>query len=457
MNIIIYGTGQAGRIAYHKLESEHKIFAFCDSNKECWGKTVFEKLIISPKEAINADEVNIVVASTYYEEIIEGLLKDGCEYDRIWFIRPDAWILEKIDKMGYYSVSKTNTKMKVLFVQAISGIRIDKIAFVIKSKGVQSDLAYLSAPPEMHIGMNSSPYNKIIPINDLVEFIKYVNESDYDLVFSANEPDYLTTLLLQSNKKVIHDNADMTSLYQDVPISDLIHEYVANKMSDGNIYVTEAIKNIAMKKYDLYGKKIFLLNNYVLKKAKPTIFKKKLSSMDSELHCVYEGGYISSEPKHFRYYEDMFMAIAKQGIHVHFYAKYLSYFDEMCSKNKYIHYEGCLDYEVLQNELTKYDIGLVFINITKRNEAFLQTTFPNKIFEYLFARLPVAVSRIENTINFVKTYGVGDYLDFDQDIKAQLKNIACCDVPIDFLESNKLTMDDQADNILQFFQDIINK
>lgn len=454
MEIIIYGTGMAAQKAYYKLKYEHSIIGFCDSNSERWGKEFFGLPIMSPKEAINTVNSNIVIASMYYDEIIKTLLDEECEFERIWYVRSGAWLLERVDQ-GMPAAVNDKKSMKVLFVQVNPNIRIYKIAFALKAKGVWCDLAYLAVPPEMKVGMKDMPFNKVISINNLMDFIQYVNESDYDVVYSENEPDYLTALMLQSNKKVIHDNADMMSLRADTLIGDLIYEYIANKKSDANVYVTEKIRDIAFEKYGLRGKKTLVLNNYVLKKEKPTHFLKKLSKEDGELHCVYEGSYITADPKDHRYYERMFMDIAERGIHVHFYAIPGEYIEELSKKHEYIHYEGCLGHEELLGELTQYDIGLVFLNITKRNEAFLQTTFSNKIFEYLFAGLPVAVSDIASTKEFVRKYKVGEYLDFNGDVKAQLEEISRYSIPGDFLESNKLTMDDQADEIIRFLRDVI--
>ena len=121
-----------------------------------------------------------------------------------------------------------------------------------------------------------------------------------------------------------------------------------------------------------------------------------------------------------------------------------------------MHYEGCLPYEELMTELTQYDVGLVVLNITPRNNTFLQTTFPNKIFEYLFAALPVAVANIDSLKKFANEYEVGQYLDLDGDIRGQIGQISKIKVDKDFLENNKLTMDDQAEKIIEFFERVID-
>lgn len=456
MKVVIWGTGSMGEKVYNKLKFDYEIIGFCDSNSKKWNKLFLEKEIFSP---IKCKEMNVdvIIASDFYEEIIDTMIDIGFDVERIGYVSSKTYLVQKLScKLNVETEVKKRTIKRILFVQSVPGIRIAKIAMVLKEKGISSDIAYLHKSLKM-TGMGMKPYEKIIAINDISNFVQYVNSENYDLVFSANEPDYFTNLLLETNKKVIHDTADMMSLRADVTIEQLMHEYIANRRSHANMYVTELVKNIAYDKFSISYKKCFILNNYVLKSMKPKKYLKKLSDVDSEIHCVYEGGIID-DSRHHRYYEVLFKKIADTGIHVHFYSAFdnSSYCEQLAQIHPYIHYERTLEYEKLQTELTKYDIGLVLLNITKRNNTFLQTTFPNKIFEYLFAALPVAVSHIDSMVDFVHKYQVGDCLDFDKDIKKQLSEIRKIKINHDFLEKNHLTMDDYTDDIICFLENVVN-
>lgn len=453
MDTIIYGTGSFGEKIYYKFCKARNIVGFCDSDSKKWNKKFLDLPIYEPEKLTKFENTDILVASTYFEEITERLLSLGIDRKNILYVNPEAGILERVE----YGINQRETSInRVLFVQAVPGIRIDKIAYVLKRKGVSCDLAYLFSVDNIMGGLQNKAYDNIIPINDFSEFVKYVNQENYDIVFSSNEPDYLTSLLLNTNKKMVYDVADVSSMYRNINASDMVHEYIANTQSDAIIYVTDTIRKIMENRYDIRNKKSILLNNYVLKEQKPKQYLEKLHLVDSEIHCVYEGG-LSDDEQYLRYCEKMFLQIAEQKVHVHFYGKCpenLQYCYELEQKSEYLHYEGCIPYEQLQTELTKYDIGLTFLNITEKNEEFLQTTFSNKIFEYLFAELPVAVCNIEITKNFVNQYKIGKYLDFNGNIKEQLEEIKKMKVDRNFLEDNKLTMDDQADRILQFLSEV---
>lgn len=438
--------------AFHKVSHYWDIIGFCDNNNSKWNQELLGMKIYSPQEILEIAKCNIVIASVWYEEIIEQVLEMGIEPERIFYINPAASIIQNLVGKDLFCVEKE--KMHILFVQTTPLIRIDKIACVLKNNGICSDVAYLEAPPELCMGMQRSPYKKVIPINDLQEFIEFVDAEDYDLVWSANAPDCLTTLLLSSNKRVVHDTADMMSIWKDINIDQMIHEYVANKHCHGNVYVTEEISRIAKRKFNLQGKEVLILNNYVLQEDKPKEFLQKKSDIDNEVHCVYEGG-IWQGKKTLRYYEEMFLAIAEQHIHVHFYSEDNEYVNSLGKLHPYLHYEGCLNYEDLLTDLTQYDVGLALLNITVRNNTFLQTTFPNKIFEYIYAGLPVAVANIDLMIDFVKKYKVGQYLELNGDIKKQILDISKIKVDRNLLEKNKLTMDKQAQNIIDFLKRVI--
>ncbi len=450
---IIWGTASNGEKAFYKVSDLWEIAGFCDNDRNKWDQKFMELTIYQPDDVVKMTDCDVVVASLWFEEIIDQLLEMGIAEERIYYINPTAFVIQSLK--GVELSRKRKRDMRILFVQRVPGIRIDKMACVLKDHGVRSDLAYLMEAPDYCIGMKRIPYERVIPINDLTGFIRYVDGEDYDLVWSANSPDYLTTLLLSSNKRIIHDTADMMSIWYDINIDQMVHEFVANRLCQANVYVTEEVRHIAEQKFDLGRREVLILNNYVLKKDKPKKFLQKKSSIDGEIHCVYEGGIWEGE-KTLRYYEDIFTAIARQNIHVHFYSEENEYVRSLGELHPYMHYEGCLPYEELMTELTQYDVGLVVLNITPRNNTFLQTTFPNKIFEYLFAALPVAVANIDSLKKFANEYEVGQYLDLDGDIRGQIGQISKIKVDKDFLENNKLTMDDQAEKIIEFFERVID-
>lgn len=68
--------------------------------------------------------------------------------------------------------------------------------------------------------------------------INFINNSDYDILYS-------------SNKSIIYDTHDMMSLRSDITNEEIILEYIANVKSSGNIYVNPMIRDIAVSKFNL--------------------------------------------------------------------------------------------------------------------------------------------------------------------------------------------------------------
>lgn len=78
--IIVFGTGSVAIKAIDILKQNNfDVEAFCDNNKELWGKEKEGYKIISPNEIKQFDKDNlvIIIASSYYMEIYEQLMKEN--------------------------------------------------------------------------------------------------------------------------------------------------------------------------------------------------------------------------------------------------------------------------------------------------------------------------------------------------------------------------------------------
>ncbi|ABS35561.1 capsular biosynthesis protein [Clostridium botulinum] len=464
---IIFGCGSFGERVYNNLKEDYDIQYFCDNDKNKWGKNFCDKKVISPKQLLElGNDIHVIVASTYYKEIIGQLLEmkiKNIEYytEANSFLNKINYEDFKFDSYSYldnnyFSCSKNLIK-KVLFVQDAQCIRTYKISKVLQEMGIQVDIAYLKSHPSIAYKGLKLAYTNIIRIKDMNSFLNFVNESDYDIIHSSNEPDYLTCLLTKSNKPIVHDCHDLMSLRGDISNDELVHEFVANKFSHGNMYVDYSVKNYAMKKFDLdESKPILVLNNYTLREQKPKNFLKKLSEIDGEIHCVYQGG-MSSDSSNHRCIEDKLLKLAKHKIHVHFYTlNYSEYYEKIALKSNYIHWEGTREpYELIQ-EMTQYDVGLVIFNVNFRNKYFLSSAFPNKMIEYLNSGLPLLVEDLPTLKKFVKETGCGDIIDFSLDINRQIENIKNLHISDDFLENNQFIMEKQTNNIINFYNKVIN-
>ncbi|MBU2703218.1 FkbM family methyltransferase [Sporomusaceae bacterium BoRhaA] len=80
--ICIFGAGQMGRslaCLFRELNIDIKVDFFCDNDKEKWGQVVCNEITcISPTTLKSYKEsVAIIIATKYYEEIVEQLKKEG--------------------------------------------------------------------------------------------------------------------------------------------------------------------------------------------------------------------------------------------------------------------------------------------------------------------------------------------------------------------------------------------
>jgi phosphorylcholine metabolism protein LicD len=84
-NIIIFGTGEFGKDAYryYQLQSDIHIVAFSDNNETKHFTQFFDNKIIPPKEISLLEYDEIVIASSFDDEIYQQLLHLGIEKEKI--------------------------------------------------------------------------------------------------------------------------------------------------------------------------------------------------------------------------------------------------------------------------------------------------------------------------------------------------------------------------------------
>ena len=183
----------------------------------------------------------------------------------------------------------------------------------------------------------------------------------------------------------------------------------------------------------------------------------KLSALDGEIHCVYEGGVVGNDRNHHRFFDEMWRAIVDAGTQIHFYSqsdRKLCMRLEGLSPN--IHYEGSLAGDALINEMSKYDIGLALFNVTDTNRLHLEGASINKVYEYLNAGLPICSFGIMSLEAFLLENNVGAEIDFSKDILYQIKRIVTMNVQPGFLEKKKLTMLSHKDSLKDFYHKVMD-
>ncbi len=456
--VIIFGAADLGLDALYKLRNYCEVLCFVDNNSKIQGKDVLGIPIISVEQMMElyTDEMYIIVCSYRSLEIgvqlmslgVKGyyVMTDGFLY---YSSAEESMIPVEICSQPYYR--KDKDEKNILFVQNRACIRTHKLASVMHANGYKVFLIYTYLPPETSNAEFMEAYDGIYTFFSQRTLVDFVENSDFDIVHSSNEPDILTNLLLLTTKHIVFDTHDMMSIRRHENIYNLTYEYMANTASDGNLYTEKSTIDIAKKKYGLEGKELFAIENTVLDEE--NIIKiEKLSSKDGEIHCVYEGGIVGYEELHHRYFENMWKKILDCGIHIHYYATSDCEYYQKLVGNKYLHYEGNLGTKKLISEMTKYDCGLAMFNVTKLNRIYLSATTSNKIYEYISAGLPVLVADVPTHIAFVEKYHVGKQLDFDKDIAKQIKDVCQIKIEEKFLTKNKLTMMSKSKELIEFYE-----
>ena len=462
--LIIFGGGFYGKNAYKKYKLTNKIICIADNNADRIEENQFDVPLIFGSDIAKyyCEDVDVIVCSKYYAAICVQLHENGIHS---FYIMLEGFlyhsdineIMTPIELNDSEKYRKLDSKKSILFLQNAACIRTHKIAKAMREAGWHVFLAYTLVPPINEYGEYKDIYEKIWGFTSANGIKKFIDDSDFDIVHCSNEPDILVTIAQKASKPVVFDTHDMQSIRSRIDSDSLFLEYIANTFSNGNIYTSEGVKKIAEEKYDLSNHDVLVLENMVYDQVEVDTVKEKLSTLDGEIHCVYEGGIVGTDKSNHRYFEEIWLKIAEQGVHIHFYSQQdYTYCKELEAKSPFFHYEGNIGGTELIIEMTRYDMGLLLFNVNNQNRLHLEMATANKMYEYLNSRLPIVVGDVSSHIDFVSKYGVGTYLDMGKDIKEQLLKTQKIIVPYNFIRNNSMTVKSMIKQIENFYCNVIN-
>lgn len=460
---VIFGAGERGTNIYQKLSLSFHVIAYADNNKALWGQQRNGTAIIPPDglpELINNTGAAIFIANElHYRDIGDQLDSYGLTYYNC-----ESYLAYELDGGVLYPVSlgrpaaykkPDNEKFAVLFVQVKPCTRTNKIAQVLKERGVLTYSAYIASPSDA----GSQAYLAEFPFWTYKDLLDFVNESEFDIVHCSNEPDTLVNLLIHSNKKVIHDCHDIVTMSKRTYTSaEAMLEYLANTRAGGVISPTERVRDILIRKYGTDPEKTLVVGNYPLSSFGKVKRRPKLSAADGALHCVYEGFVVDrsqAETMPYRFFDPIFLRLAGLGIHVHIYSHSApEYLRELAGKNPLIHYEGNYSGTELIARMTQYDVGLL---LHLGNTIYPLIASPNKMTEYLSAGLPV-ITNISTFADILTENNCGGMVYLDrEDLAAQIRKYQKLPVSDDFCDTHGFTMDAHAERILDFYKKVTGR
>ena len=458
---IIFGCGYIGHAAYIKLKRYYEVVAWADNNENLYGKEIYGISVIKPSEIASFEQkgiVDIFVAMLQSADAVKQLRKLSVPNVYIWkggffFSADGLFPMEFPKEAGHKKCG--DKSLHVLFISDIAGIRDNKMASIVRKAGNKVFLAYIIKPPHDACPEYEGIYERIYPVMSMDSLYEFVKDSEFDIIHCSSEPEYVTPILLGSGKTIIHDCHDLRSSNQSLSPKQIQLEYLAHSGADGVIYPTSGLRDEAIKKFGISEKKTLVVENYPSEDLILSVKKDKLSKIDGEIHCVYEGGITFGDKKCKRYFEEIWMKIVKTGIHIHYYSqcdvKYCKYLESL---HPCLHYEGNISSNRLVNELSQYDVGLCIFNNNPKNQLYLESSSPNKLYEYINAGIPVALGDVKSHIQFAESNSFGKQIDLNGDIAAQMKEIASLKIESMVLKKKGFVFENKTSYLLIFYESV---
>lgn len=458
---IIFGCGNMGKAAYKKLKEYYEIVAWADNNQDLCGQKINGISVIRPSDIPSIEkkyDLDVFVSMFQTSEAVNQLRRLKISNIYIWkegfFFSADGLCPLKFSVFENHK--KGNDKsLHVLFVSDAAGIRDHKMASIIKKAGMKVFLAYIVKSPYDGWPEYADMYEKIYPVMSIQSFFDFVRNSEFDIIHCSSEPDHITPVLIHSGKTVIHDCHDLRSSNESLSPDKLVLEYLAHTGAAGVIYPTVGLRDEAVRKYALQEKRTLVIENYPFKDLLQKRNKEKLSDTDGEIHCVYEGGITHRDKGCRRYFEEIWLKMVEEGLHIHYYSqsdeKYCKFLETLHPR---LHYEGNISSYGLSFELTQYDVGLCIYNSTPKNQLYIECASPNKFYEYVNAGIPVAVSGVKSLSLIAERNNLGKHIDLEKDIIQQMKEIAKIKIPFGALEEKGFTFDSKTEDLLKFYETV---
>lgn len=127
--IILFGASKLGELVYEILKNNNEIVAFCDNDKDKWGKKIKNINIIPPQTLINFGDCKIVISSTYYKEISKQLLQMNVRNFKVFNygvidVNENSNVLEEYAQISY-SQDGEDMILKEIFSCKSEGFYVD--------------------------------------------------------------------------------------------------------------------------------------------------------------------------------------------------------------------------------------------------------------------------------------------------------------------------------------------
>lgn len=137
-DVIIWGAGHTGKIAYEYLSKMYNCLFFVDTDSKKWDTEFCDKKVYSPDELKNNKNIKVVIASIFYEEILNDIEKYEIETVELFHINVNCClqksVIEELNSRTMDLGAFLNTNIKELSLK--------ELTFIIGGSGVL-DYAFL--------------------------------------------------------------------------------------------------------------------------------------------------------------------------------------------------------------------------------------------------------------------------------------------------------------------------
>jgi len=339
--------------------------------------------------------------------------------------------------------------MNVLFLQQKPCNRNSKIAQGLKECGHSVSLGYFYPDPSIKNRLWDGIYDHkaLLSSTPRTQILKLAQGCE--ICHVHNEPDTWTRIaieMLADKMPIIHDTHDLISLRGSLAGRQSDERY-AHTNADGLVFVSNYQLQQSRR---LYGdeKPAMVLWSAINAADVPTERLPKLSEQDGAIHIVYQGG---CNTRIYRDHRELFAGIVKAGFHLHIHSAFAgAEYRKLAERYDNMHFYPPMHRRELFPLLTRYDIGLIPLNIDESTRECGQACMPNKLFEYIAAGLPILARNLTALREFITERRCGFLYDSIADIVA---------IPRDDIMSARttdlITMEDNIPALVAFYRGLL--
>lgn len=332
----------------------------------------------------------------------------------------------------------------VAFVAPTACIRVVKEGSIVSD--YRKVLLYQKQLSQGEFALRQSTFNDLRQFTHIGHLREYIRGLQPDLIHYHNEPNYPAVYMMQQfDIPLIFDCHDMVSFYKNIINKE--EEFIFEN-AGGVINVSQAMDAFAKKTFNIKGQTEIIYSS--------VSEKYFCNHTGNKFHgdIVYEGGFTPKLDTH-RNYVGLFDTFAEAGHKVHVFpaARGLSGNDF----SSLVLHEP-LGYEELLPALSQFKfgfVGYVYDNQYSVN-SYLDSSLPNKFFEYLAAGLPIIAFQAKTVEKLVREKNIGVVIEKPEDVKA------IDEVDYEVLKQNVLrvrseySLENQSHKLQRFYETVIN-